>query len=303
MLKGQYESRKRMFNDMTESMLNESDPKKLGQNIAAIGGQNITGNQLTDIQNAQDQRLGISTTDPFQMTADQSTLDKISIDGQAELALNQQLYESKLQGYQEYQDRMAAINDATSNKIAQANIDAANKTLGMYATGAQDLGTMMAGAFGESNAAAVAAFAVSKGIAIAQSMINIQQGASEAMKLGWPLGIPAGLKVIAEGAKIMSTIKGTKIQGQAHDGWDSLPATGTYNLEKGERVVGKSLNQDLTKYLNNQDGGNSTGEIKIDAPLIIQNSGELTESRFQALCDKHADTIVQVIRKSQKKNV
>jgi len=109
--------------------------------------------------------------------------------------------------------------------------------------------------------------------------------------------------VAAEGARIMSTIKGTKIQGQAHDGWDSLPATGTYNLEKGERVVGKSLNQDLTKYLNNQDGGNSTGEIKIDAPLIIQNSGELTESRFQALCDKHADTIVQVIRKSQKKNV
>lgn len=303
MLQAQYESRKRMFRDMTESMLNESDPKKLGQNIAAIGGQNITGNQLTDIQNAQDQRLGITTTDPFQMTADQSTLDKISTDGQAELALNQQLYESKLQGYQEYQDRMAAINDATSNKIAQANIDAANKTLGMYATGAQDLGTMMAGAFGESNAAAVAAFAVSKGIAIAQSMINIQQGASEAMKLGWPLGIPAGLKVIAEGAKIMSTIKGTKIQGQAHDGWDSLPATGTYNLEKGERVVGKSLNQDLTKYLNNQDGGNSSGEIKIDAPLIIQNSGDLTESRFQVLCDKHADTIVQAIRKSQKKNV
>lgn len=303
MLQAQYESRKRMFRDMTESMLNESDPKKLGQNIAAIGGQNITGNQLTDIQNAQDQRLGISTTDPFQMTADQPTLDKISTDGQAELALNQQLYEAKLMGYQQYQDRMAAINDATSNKIAQANIDAANKTLGMYATGAQDLGTMMAGAFGESNAAAVAAFAISKGIAVAQSMINIQQGISEAMKLGWPLGIPAGLKVAAEGARIMSTIKGTKIQGQAHDGWDSLPATGTYNLEKGERVVGKSLNQDLTKYLNNQDGGNSTGEIKIDAPLIIQNAGELSDSKFQAMCDKHADTIVQVIRKSQKKNV
>ena len=302
MLKGQYESRKRMFKEMTESMLNESDPKKLAQNIAAIGGSNVSGNQLTDIQNAQNQRLGIDTTDPFQMTAGQSTLDKISTDGQAELALNQQLYESKLQGYQEYQDRMAAINDATSNKIAQANIDAANKTLGMYATGAQDLGTMMSGAFGESNAAAVAAFAVSKGIAVAQSMINIQQGVSEAMKLGWPAGIPAGLKVAAEGAKIMSTIKGTKIQGQAHDGWDSLPSTGTYNLEKGERVVGKSLNQDLTKYLSNQDSS-STGEIKIDAPLIIQNSGELTDSKFQSMCDKHADTLVQVIRKSQKKNV
>lgn len=302
MLKGQYESRTRMFKEMIESMLNESDPKKLAQNIAAIGGNNISGTQLTDIQNSQDERLGIDSTDPFQMTAGQSTLDKINTDGQAELALNQQLYEAKLLGYQQYQDRMAAINDATSNKIAQANTDAANKTLTMYATGAQDLGTMMAGALGESNAAAVAAFAISKGIAVAQSMINIQQGVSEAMKLGWPLGIPAGLKVAAEGAKIMSTIKGTKIQGQAHDGWDSLPSTGTYNLEKGERVVGKSLNQDLTKYLSSQ-GSSGSGDIKIEAPLIIQNAGELSDSKFQAMCDKHADTLVQVIRKSQKKNV
>jgi len=302
MLKGQYESRTRMFKEMTESMLNESDPKKLAQNIAAIGGNNINGTQLTDIQNAQDERLGIDSTDPFQMTAGQSTLEKINTDGQAELALNQQLYEAKLLGYQQYQDRMAAINDATSNKIAQANTDAANKTLTMYATGAQDLGTMMAGALGEGNAAAVAAFAISKGIAVAQSMINIQQGVSEAMKLGWPLGIPAGLKVAAEGAKIMSTIKGTKIQGQAHDGWDSLPSTGTYNLEKGERVVGKSLNQDLTKYLSSQ-GSSGSGDIKIEAPLIIQNAGELSDSKFQAMCDKHADTLVQVIRKSQKKNV
>ncbi|WPO94207.1 hypothetical protein [Pseudescherichia sp.] len=302
MLKGQYESRTRMFKEMVESMLNESDPKKLAQNIAAIGGNNISGTQLTDIQNSQDERLGIDSTDPFQMTAGQSTLDKINTDGQAELALNQQLYEAKLLGYQQYQDRMAAINDATSNKIAQANTDAANKTLTMYATGAQDLGTMMAGAFGESNAAAVASFAISKGVAVAQSMINIQQGVSEAMKLGWPLGIPAGLKVAAEGAKIMSTIKNTKIQGQAHDGWDSLPSTGTYNLEKGERVVGKSLNQDLTKYLSSQ-GSSGSGDIKIEAPLIIQNAGELSDSKFQAMCDKHADTLVQVIRKSQKKNV
>ncbi len=302
MLRGQYESRTRMFKEMIESMLNESDPKKLAQNIAAIGGNNISGTQLTDIQNSQDERLGIDSTDPFQMTAGQSTLDKINTDGQAELALNQQLYEAKLLGYQQYQDRMAAINDATSNKIAQANTDAANKTLTMYATGAQDLGTMMAGAFGESNAAAVASFAISKGVAVAQSMINIQQGVSEAMKLGWPAGIPAGLKVAAEGAKIMSTIKGTKIQGQAHDGWDSLPSTGTYNLEKGERVVGKSLNQDLTKYLSSQ-GSSSSGDIKIEAPLIIQNAGELSDSKFQAMCDKHADTLVQVIRKSQKKNV
>ncbi|HED2752158.1 hypothetical protein [Enterobacter hormaechei] len=302
MLKQQYENRKRLFKEMTDSMLQESDPKKLAQNIAAIGGQNINGTQLTDIQNAQNTRLGIDNTDPFQMKANQSTLDKVQSDGQAELALNQQLYEQKLVSFQDYQSRMAAINTATNNKMQQANIDAQQKTLSMYATGAQNLGTMLSGAFGESNAAAQAAFAISKGIAIAQSIINIQQGISQAMALGWPMGIAAGLKVAAEGASIISTIKGTSIQGQAHDGWDSLPSTGTYNLEKGERVVGKSLNQDLTKYLSNQDSSKS-GDIKIDAPLIINSNGQISDSDFQKMCDKHADTLTQAIRKSQKNNV
>ncbi|ELN4240724.1 hypothetical protein R2W49_004187 [Klebsiella variicola] len=302
MLKQQYESRKRLFKEMTDSMLEESDPKKLAQNIAAIGGQGINGKQLSDIQNAQNQRLGIDNTNPFQISADKSTLDKIQSDGQAELALNQQLYEQKLMSYQDYQNRMAAISQATTTKIEQANVDAANKTLSMYAAGASNLGTTLSGVFGESSAAAQASFAISKGIAIAQSIINIQQGISEAIKLGWPMGIAAGLKVAAQGASIVSTIKGTKIQGQAHDGWDSLPSTGTYNLEKGERVVGKSLNQDLTKYLSNQDGSKS-GDIKIDAPLIINSNGQISDSDFQKMCDKHADTIVQATRKSQKNNV
>lgn len=172
----------------------------------------------------------------------------------------------------------------------------------MWQAGTGDVGTIMAGVFGESSAAAKAAFAVSKGIAIAQAVINIQQGISEAIKLGWPMGIAAGLQVAAQGASIVRTIKGTAIQGQAHDGWDSLPSTGTYNLEKGERVVGKSLNQDLTKYLSNQDGSKS-GDIKIDAPLIINSNGQISDSDFQKMCDKHADTIVQATRKSQKNNV
>ncbi|EOU9592078.1 hypothetical protein ACOJEA_004778 [Klebsiella aerogenes] len=301
MLKQQYDNRKRLFKEMVDSMLTESDPKKLAQNIAAIGS-SVDSKNLTGILSAQDARLGVPE-DPFKMSADQSTLDKLKTDGENELALNQSLYEQKLLSYQQYQDRMALINDTTSKKMEQANIDAQQKTLSMYALGAQNLGTALSGVFGESNAAAVAAFAVSKGVAIAQSIINIQQGISEAMKLGWPAGIPAGLKVAAEGANIVSTIKGTKIQGQAHDGWDSLPSTGTYNLEKGERVVGKSLNQDLTKYLNNQGNNNGSGDIKIEAPLVIQNAGELTDSKFQSMCDTHAETVLQAVRKAQKQNV
>lgn len=100
----------------------------------------------------------------------------------------------------------------------------------------------------------------------------------------------------------LSVLSKVQLSRQAHDGWDSLPSTGTYNLEKGERVVGKSLNQDLTKYLSNKDGSKS-GDIKIDAPLIINSNGQISDSDFQKMCDKHADTIVQATRKSQKNNV
>jgi hypothetical protein len=54
--------------------------------------------------------------------------------------------------------------------------------------------------------------------------------------------------------------------------------------------------------LSNQDGGKS-GDIKIDAPLIINSNGQISDSDFQKMCDKHADTIVQATRKSQKNNV
>lgn len=300
LLRKQTDSRKRLYKEMVDSMLTESDPLKLAQNISAIGG-SMSGKDLNSVLAGQNERMGLNQ-DPFNMSADQNMLDTLATEGQAELALNQSLYEQKLLSYQDYQDRMVAIQQSTTDKMSQANIDAQQKTLSMYATGAQDLGTTLAGVFGESNAMAKAAFAMSKGIAVAQSIINIQQGISEAMKLGWPMGIPAGLKVAAEGANIVSTIKGTKIEGQAHDGWDSLPKTGTYNLEKGERVVGKSLNQDLTQYLNNK-GGDKGGDIKIDAPLIIQGAGELTDSKFQSMCDKHADTITQAVRKSQQRNV
>lgn len=44
--------------------------------------------------------------------------------------------------------------------------------------------------------------------------------------------------------------------GQFHDGIDNVPMTGTYLLEKGERVVDSRLNADLTKAL---DGGGMGG--------------------------------------------
>ena len=309
MLDQQYKSRATKYKTMVDEMLAETDRLKQAQNIAAIASDpNATpeakakaaaaGKTWTGDTASQ----GLGYKNPLDFSPDPTQVQQVSTEQQENQDGAKALYDAKVIGFQEYQDQLTAIQANADIKRGRLTADALSNTLGMWATGAGDVGTIMAGVFGESSAAAKAAFAVSKGIAIAQAVINIQQGISEAIKLGWPMGIAAGLQVAAQGAQLVSTIKGTTIQGQAHDGWDSLPSTGTYNLEKGERVVGKSLNQDLTKYLSNQDSG-GTGDIKIDAPLIINSNGQISDVDFQKMCDKHADTIVQATRKSQKNNV
>ncbi len=309
MLSKQYESRKTKYKDMVDQMLSETNRLKQAQNIAAIANDpNATADAkaraaaagTTWMNDTVSQGLGYKN--PLDFSPDPVQNQNINTEEQENKDGAKALYDAKVLGFQEYQDQLTAIQANADMKRGRLTADALTSTLGMWQTGAGNVADIMAGVFGESSAAAKAAFAVSKGIAIAQAVINIQQGISEAIKLGWPTGIAAGLQVAAQGASIVRTIKGTAIQGQAHDGWDSLPSTGTYNLEKGERVVGKSLNQDLTKYLSNQDGSKS-GDIKIDAPLIINSNGQISDSDFQKMCDKHADTIVQATRKSQKNNV
>ncbi|HAW1366265.1 hypothetical protein Q0T90_18385 [Escherichia coli D10:H20] len=309
MLSTHYADRARNYKEMIDQMLAENDRLKQAQNIAAIANDpNATPEQKAAAAAAGNKwatntaTQGLGYQDPFNTQADPTKLAAIGTEQQNNKDGAKALYDAKVIGFQEYQDQLTAIQTNADIKRARATADALNGTIGLWGNAAGDIGTTLAGAFGEGNDAAKAFFAVQKGIAIAQSIINIQQGISEATKLGWPAGIAAGLKVAAEGAKITSTIKGTNIQGQAHDGWDSLPSTGTYNLEKGERVVGKSLNQDLTNYL--KDGGNkSSGEIKIEAPLVIQSNGDITDKDFTEMCKKHADVLVQAVRQSQQRNV
>ena len=309
MLAKQYESRKIKYKDMVDQMLSETNRLKQAQNIAAIANDpNATADAKARAAAAGSTWMndtvsqGLGYKNPLNFSPDPVQNQNINTEEQENKDGAKALYDAKVLGFQEYQDQLTVIQANADMKRSRLTADALTSTLGMWQTGAGNVADIMAGVFGESSAAAKAAFAVSKGIAIAQAVINIQQGISEAIKLGWPMGIAAGLQVAAQGASIVRTIKGTAIQGQAHDGWDSLPSTGTYNLEKGERVVGKSLNQDLTKYLSNQDGSKS-GDIKIDAPLIINSNGQISDSDFQKMCDKHADNIVQATRKSQKNNV
>ena len=59
----------------------------------------------------------------------------------------------------------------------------------------------------------------------------------------------------AQGAVSMAIAAANGVLGQFHDGIDHVPNTGTYLLEKGERVVDKRLNADLKQALDGGNGG------------------------------------------------
>jgi len=104
---------------------------------------------------------------------------------------------------------------------------------------------------GEQSKAYKVLFAISKGFAVTQGVLNLSTAISNASALPWPTNIPAMASAISTGANLVANIKGVSLQGMAHDGIDSIPNEGTWLLDKGERVVDSRTNADLKNYLGN----------------------------------------------------
>ncbi len=112
---------------------------------------------------------------------------------------------------------------------------------------------------GEQSGIARAMFAVSKGFAVADAIVKIQQGIASAAALPFPANIPAMAAVAASTASIVSTIQGTNLTGMAHSGIDSVPQTGTWLLEKGERVMTAETSAKMDKTLDQVAGSGRGG--------------------------------------------
>ncbi|WP_370557713.1 hypothetical protein [Edwardsiella tarda] len=301
LLQSQYRNRTRLFKEMIDTMIRESDPKKLRDNLAAIGT-GLSANQRKHLgMNLREQIGGDYTDHGFYFGKDQDKQNQLDENRDDLNGANNEAYKQNLISFEEFQKNKQMIQEKYETDSLKLSQDALSKTTTMWGTSFDGLGTMLQGAFGKSNAAAKVAFGVSKGIAVANSIVAIQQGIAKAISLGFPANVPVIASTIAQGASIVNTIQGTQIKGQAHDGWDSLPSTGTYNLQKGERVVGSALNQDLTRYLKSNNSNKSSGDIKIEAPLIV-NCQNIDDKKFNEMLWKHQNSIVQAVRESQKKN-
>ncbi len=98
---------------------------------------------------------------------------------------------------------------------------------------------------------------IRKGILMKEAII---EGKAAILKAWNSAPFPANLPGVAITTAATAMAIRDIMKGQAHDGMDSLPSTGTYMLERGERVVSSRANRDLTEYLaQNKNGSSSSG--------------------------------------------
>ncbi len=86
-----------------------------------------------------------------------------------------------------------------------------------------------------------------------------------------PAVAPAQAIAAAAAAGVFMTAIGSALHGQAHDGIDSVPETGTWLLQKGERVTTAKTSAKLDATLD-RVANQSTGGGAIYAPNISSSS-------------------------------
>jgi len=139
---------------------------------------------------------------------------------------------------------------------------------------------------GEQSGIYKALFLVEQSISIARSIAAINTAIALAAASGPPpFNFAAIAGVAAATAGLVGNIAALNVQGQAHDGIDSVPATGTWILEKGERVTTSKTSAKLDRTLEEvkaRGGGN------MQLSITVENHGTNVRAETQQTDEKSA---------------
>lgn len=280
--------------ELVDQMIGYTNP-----NQDLIDQNNLSGlnsSQKGFLADQQNQR--INGSNPFAYDNSENLLQENAQREQLELQLNEKL----LAGTEDFEKRKSEIKARYAEQALQLEQQNAQQQLSLMSTAAGDMGTMLAGVFGESSGAAKAAWAIQKGISMAQIMMNLQVALSSALATSFPASLAAYAQVASMGAQIISTA-----QGQAHSGIEEVPGSlgkdSTWILQAGERVVSRSQNQQLQKFLDDNTSNGGSGETVINAPLIIQgNVDGGDDEAFNKMLKKHSQSVNQAVISAQKRS-
>lgn len=183
-------------------------------------------------------------------------LDMLKQYRESQADLNDEWDAKELELKKKHDESLQLLNDQRNQLMLSAVSDGLGSMVDITRT-----------AFGEQSAVYKAAFIAQKAAAIAQSMIAIQQGIAMAAANPFPYNLAAMATVAASTAGIISNISAI---GMAHDGIDSVPETGTWLLQKGERVVTSGTSAKLDATLDRVSRDTSGGNVyapEINIPI------------------------------------
>ncbi|WP_213712550.1 hypothetical protein [Cedecea lapagei] len=266
---------------------------------ALLGTGELDEKQKEFLRYQQQQR--VSDGSPFGEAAE-SKRDKALKDNQEELQLELAQNDLLLKGHEDYEKRKAEITLKYNTQAMQIQEQFTQAQIGTFTEAATSMTTAMTAAFGEQSGAAKAAFAVQRGLSIAQTILSIQTAMAQALATPFPASLAAYAQVASMGMKIISTAKGANA-GQFHGGVDDIPNSlnnKSFVLKAGERVVQPEANKKLTSFLDDQDKSGGRGDIVVNAPLIVQGSID-DDAKFTEMAKKHASIITQAVKNEQRR--
>lgn len=191
--------------------------------------------------------------------------------------LNAEWDEQEAELFQQHQERLGEIEQA--------------RQMAQLAAGEEYFGNMAEitrAFFGESSGLYKAAFAMEKSYAIAKALINAPKSYSDAYAavvgipyVGPVLAPAAGAVAAAAQVAQASAIGNIQMTGMAHDGIDSVPETGTWLLEKGERVITADTSAKLDSTLSRMDNDKSGGGVVVNLIEDSSKAGQVQQSQGQ----------------------
>lgn len=115
-----------------------------------------------------------------------------------------------------------------------------------------------------------------------QAALNAYASTAAIPMVGPAMAPAAAAAATAATAPMVAAVSAASLIGMAHDGIDSVPATGTWLLEKGERVTTAETSKKLDKTLDQIKGGGSSPQIIIQAPVTVEAQPGASAEEAQA---------------------
>ncbi|MFH2397915.1 tape measure protein [Raoultella ornithinolytica] len=221
-------------------------------------------------------------------------LAEVELEESQKLAIYKKYYDLGLIDINTFETTKTAIHQLAANernRISQEETDRQQQNMSQLLGASSDFFGQMAGLVGdyagESSAAYKTLFAVSKAFSIAQATMNMVMAISNAAALPWPANIPAIAVAAAQGANLISQIRGSNYSGARYNG-GPVSADGVYKVgEKGKPEIYRASNGsqymipgDNGSVISNKDlRGSGGGSLQVVNNVYNYASGVNVEAR------------------------